>query len=128
MSEVGGSIEEITLAGRSFAVAADADSNRFLGGMVADVQANGNGSARIIKTRAPWSMDGLTISIDDDNGDDEFIQELIDKGGFIAISITYASGTIYQGTGIPVDESATSSMNITKAISLKGKGKLTKQA
>ena len=43
---VGGSIESVTLNGRSFAVAADADSNRFLGGFVNDVQANGNGSGR----------------------------------------------------------------------------------
>jgi len=56
MSGIGGSIEEVTMNGRTFAVAADADSNRFLGGFVNDVQANGNGSARLIKTRTPWKL------------------------------------------------------------------------
>jgi len=127
MSGIGGSIEEVTMNGRTFAVAADADSNRFLGGFVNDVQANGNGSARLIKTRTPWKLDGLSLDIDDDNGDDEFIQDLIDNGGFFPISITYASGAVYQGTGTVVDESDTSSQSATKAVSLKGTQKLTKQ-
>ena len=124
---VGGSIESVTLNGRSFAVAADADSNRFLGGFVNDVQANGNGSGRLIKTNTPWKIDGLALDIDDDNGDDEYIQDLIDNAGFFPISITYASGAIYQGAGTVVDESDTSSQNTTRAVSLKGTRKLTKQ-
>lgn len=125
---IAGSIEEVTLQGRGFAVAADADSNRFLGGFVNDLQANGDGTGRVIKTRTPWSIDGLSLDIDDDNGDDEYIQDLIDNSGVFDISITYASGIIYQGLGQVVDESGTSSQTGVKAITLKGTLKLTKQA
>jgi len=41
MASVGGSIESITLGGREFAVAADAESQRKLGGWENEVQANG---------------------------------------------------------------------------------------
>jgi len=49
MAATGGSIESITMDGREFAVAADAESQRKLGGFENEVQANGNGTARIIK-------------------------------------------------------------------------------
>ena len=70
---IGGSIEEITLSGRSFAVAADAEAQRKLGGFENEVLANGNGTARLIKTRVPLSIDGLTLEVDDDRGDQEYL-------------------------------------------------------
>ena len=71
MAAVGGSIESVNLSGREFAVAADAEAQRKLGGFENEVQANGDGTARLIKTRVPLSLDGLTIEIDDDRGDQE---------------------------------------------------------
>ena len=75
MPAVGGSIESVNLSGREFAVAADAEAQRKLGGFENEVQANGDGTARLIKTRVPLSLDGLTIEIDDDRGDQEFLQD-----------------------------------------------------
>lgn len=127
MPAVGGSIEEIGIAGRIFAVAADADSNRKLGGFENDVQANGNGTARIIKTRVPLSLDGISVEIDDDRGDQEFLQGVADLNDFSDIDITYASGATYQGTGILTGDFQTSSQNATAPIVIMGPGKLTKQ-
>ena len=124
---VGGSIESVTLDGREFPIAADAEAQRKLGGFENEVQANGNGTARIIKTRVPLSLDGLTAEVDDDRGDHEFLQELSDRNDFFPIAITYASGNTYQGTAQLVGEMAASSQNATAAISLMGPGKLTKQ-
>ncbi len=45
MAAVGGSIESVTLDGRTFAVAADAEAQRKLGGFENEVQANGDGTA-----------------------------------------------------------------------------------
>jgi hypothetical protein len=127
MAATGGSIESITLDGREFAVAADAEAQRKLGGFENEVQANGNGTARLIKTRVPLMIDGLSIEIDDDRGDQEFLQELADQTDFFPIAITYASGVTYQGTAQISGENPASSQNAVAAISLMGPGILTKQ-
>ena len=90
MAAVGGSIESITLDGRGFAVAADAEAQRKLGGFENEVQANGDGTARLIKTRVPLSIDGLTVEIDDDRADQEFLQELSNRNDFFPVVISYA--------------------------------------
>lgn len=127
MTTVGGSIDSVSLEGREFAVAADAEAQRKLGGWENEVMANGNGTARVIKTRVPMSITGLTIEVDDSRGDHEFLQDLSDRNDFFAISITYASGETYQGEGQITGELQTSSQSQTAALSLSGPGKLTKQ-
>lgn len=127
MAAVGGSIESVTLDGRSFAVAADAEAQRKLGGFENEVQANGDGTARLIKTRVPLGIDGLTVEVDDDRGDHEFLQELTNRNDFFPIALTYASGTTYQGTAQVTGETQASSQNATASISLMGPGVLTKQ-
>ncbi|MCH9712766.1 MAG: hypothetical protein K0U20_09100 [Proteobacteria bacterium] len=127
MSAVGGSIESVTLDGREFGVAADAEAQRKLGGFENEIQANGDGTARIIKTRTPLSIDGLTLTTDDDRGDQEFIQELADRNDFFPIAITFASGSTYQGSAQIVGDLQASSQSAGTAINLMGPGKLTKQ-
>jgi len=127
MSAVGGSIESVTLDGREFPVAADAEVQRKLGGFENEVQSNGDGTARLIKTRVPLLLDGLTLETDDDRGDQEFIQALSDRNDFFPIAITYASGSTYQATAQIMGETQTSSQNATTAVTLSGPGVLTKQ-
>ena len=127
MSAVGGSIESVTLDGRNFAVAADSEAQRKLGGFENEVQSNGDGTARLIKTRVPLSIDGLTLEVDDDRADHEFLQELSNRNDFFPIVISYASGNDYQGTAQIVGETQASSQNATAAVSLMGPGILTKQ-
>ena len=127
MPAVGGSIEELNLNGRSFPVAADAEAQRKLGGWENEVQSNGDGTARLIKTRVPLALDGMTLETDDNRGDAEFLQELSDSNDFFPIAITYASGLTYQGTAQLVGETQTSSQSATTAVSLMGPGILTKQ-
>ena len=127
MSAIGGSIVSVTLDGRVFAVAADADSTRKLGGFENENQPNGNGTARQIKTRVLWMVDGLTIEIDDDRGDLEFLQALSDRPGYYPIAVTYASGAVYQGSGSVSGEFGASSQNATAPVALSGPGKLVKQ-
>ena len=127
MTAVGGSIESVTLDGRNFPVAADAEAQRKLGGFENEVQANGDGTARLIKTRVPLSIDGITVEIDDDRGDHEFIQELSNRNDFFPVAITYASGSTWQATAQIVGETQASSQAATAPISLMGPGILTKQ-
>lgn len=128
MAAIGGSIESVTLSGRTYAVASDAESQRKLGGFENEVQANGDGmTARGIKTRVPLSLDGLTLQIDDARGDLEYLQALADAPDFFTLSITYASGVTYQGRAQIVGEMTASSMNATASVSFMGPGRLDKQ-
>lgn len=127
MAAIGGSIESVALDGRGFAVAADAEAQRKLGGFENEVAANGDGNARIIKTRVPLAINGLTLEVDDSRGDHEFLQELADRKDFFPVAITYASGLTYQGRAQIVGELQTSSQNALAAVSLMGPGILTAQ-
>ncbi|MDZ7922699.1 MAG: hypothetical protein U5M23_01280 [Marinagarivorans sp.] len=127
MASVGGSIESVSIAGRIFAVAADAEAQRKLGGWENEVAANGDGSARIIKTRVPLSVDGLTLNIDDSRGDHEFLQSQANALDYFVFAITYASGATYRGRAMITGEMQASSQNATAAVSFMGPGELTKQ-
>lgn len=122
-----GSIREVALDGRNFAVAADADAERKLGGYTNEVQANGNGTARVVQTAVPWVLSGLTLSIDDDRGDQEFLQDLQDSGRVVPMSVTLASNATYSGEGTITEEIAFSTQNGTAGVSLSGGGKLERQ-
>ncbi len=127
MPAIGGSILEVTLNGRLFTVSADAEANRKIGGFENEIMSNGDGTARIIKTRVPLNIDGLTLECDDSRGDHTFLQDLADSPSFFAISITYASDITYQGTAQISGELTSSSQNATATVNLSGSGKLTRQ-
>ena len=124
---VGGSIESVSIDGRSFAVAADSEVQRKLGGFENESQANGNGTARIIKTRVPWSLSGLGVEVDDARNDHEFLQALSDRNDEFPIAITYASGVVYQGTGQIVGELQYSNQSTMANFDMAGSQKLTPQ-
>lgn len=127
MAAIGGSVESITIAGREFAVTADADTNRKLGGSENEVQMNGNGTGRIIKTPVPSGLTGLVVQCDDTRGDHEFLQEVKDGNDFVPTAVTYAGGQTYQGTAIITGELTYSSQSATCAFDMQGAGTFTKQ-
>ena len=127
MTAIGGSLESVTIRGRNFAVAADAEANRKLGGFENEVMSNGDGTARIVKTRVPLVLDGVVVEIDDSRGDHEFLQEVADLNDFVTIALTYASGVTYQGSATITGEFQASSQSATAPVTLMGPGVLTKQ-
>lgn len=128
MGAVGGSIESISMNGRNFAVAADAEAQRKLGGFENEVLANGDGTARLIRTRVPLSLAGLTVEVDDDRGDQEFLHDLTDINDFFSVTITYASGIVYQATAQITGELQASSQSATASVNLMGPGIMTRQS
>lgn len=127
MPSVGGSIESISIRGRLFPVAADAEVQRKLGGFENELQPNGDGSARLIKTRVPWMLDGLVVEIDEDRADHEFLQEIANDSDYVAVTITFASGRTFQARGTISGELQVSSQNATAAFSMSGPGEMTQQ-
>ena len=127
MPAVGGSIQSISIRGRIFPVASDAEANKKLGGFENEVQSNGDGTARLVKTRVPWAIDGLQVEINDDRGDHEFLQEIADGLEFVSMTLELASGTIYEGSGTITDEVQASSQNATATLKIGGPGTLSAQ-
>lgn len=127
MSGIGGSIESVSVDGRNFPVTADGEANRKLGGFENEVQANGDGSGRQVKTRVNWNLSGLPVEIDDSRADQEFLQDLSDGSRFFPVVVTYASGAVYQGQGQLTGELQFNNSNSTAELNLTGPGRLTPQ-
>lgn len=127
MTAVGGSIESISIRGRIFPVAGDADATLQLGGWQNEVQPNGNGTARIIKTRIPWRLEGVQIEVDDNRADHEFLQEIADGQDYVPCAISLNSGITWSGNGTVVDTPGRTTMASTCGIVLAGQGKLEQQ-
>ena len=127
MPAVGGPIDSVSIDGRSFAVAADADTNRDIGGDNNTVETNGNKTGRILKATMPWKVDGLSLSVDDFLGDHEFLQNIADTSIFHIIRMTYASGAVWQGSGTITGELKYASANTTMPIEFSGELNFTQQ-
>jgi hypothetical protein len=127
MAAVGGSIQGVSIDGREFVPTADAEANLKLGGFENETQANGDGTARLVKTRVPWSLTGISYEIDDTRGDQEFLQALADGKRFFNVAISLASGTVYQGKGQLIGELQAGTKNASASFDLSGPQKLTAQ-
>lgn len=119
---IGGSIIEVSLDGRVFEVAADAESQRKLGGWENEVMASGSGGARIIKTRVPLKLDGLALVTNDARGDAEYLQKLAGLFDFFPITVTFASLITYGAIAMITGEVQTSSQAATTPVTLEGPG------
>jgi hypothetical protein len=125
----GGSIKEISIAGRVFTLAADAEVTRKLGGYESETQPNGDATTREVLTVVPWSLSGLTVVVDENKADQDFLQDCsdgvnADDDGYYPITITDVKNVVRSGRGKPNGEVAHNSKNSTCALNLMGPGKL----
>lgn len=127
MAAIGGPIQSVSIRGRLFPVAADADGNRKLGGYENEVKSNGDGSARLIKSRVPWSMMGLKLSIDDSRSDQEFLKGIADGTDMVPMVFNFVSGISYQGSGQIVGELTYTNQDTTSEIGFSGPGEASQQ-
>lgn len=127
MAAIGGPIQDVSIDGRLFSVAADADSGRKYGGFENEIEPNGDETVRIIKSRVPWMIDGLSLAYDDNQADLEFLQAVADSAEPVDITVTYVSGVTVEASGTIVGELKGSSKNATVPVTLGGGGKLGQQ-
>jgi hypothetical protein len=128
MAAIGGPLESVSIDGREFAVAGDADVNRKLGGKENEFQLNGNQTTgRVIQTPVSWKLDAIPLEMDDARGDQEFVQAIASAGALVDNTATNAAGETYQGRGIPTGELQKSEGSTTMPTTLEGPGSLTKQ-
>lgn len=125
MSIQGGSWESVSLNGREFKCTGDTDPTLILGGHEIEIQMNGMGGYRELKSPIPWAVNGVMVELDVDNGDIEFIVDFQASGGG-DICITLFGGTSYtkQGTITGTVEANPKTASIT--LNLAGGGMLKK--
>jgi hypothetical protein len=100
----GGPIESITIKGRRFAVDAESDMDLNLGGYTNELKPNGDGSFRSVKSRRLAMAKGGALSVDNDRGDNEFLQSVADEINPVDVDITLVDGTVYSGNMAIVGE------------------------
>ena len=127
MTAVGGSVISISFNGRQFSAPTDADYARKLGGFENDLQSNGDGTGRIIKTRVPGLLSGIVVAIDDSQSDQEFLQQIADSNILSQVVVEFADGEVYTGQGIIIGELTKASNPTTAAFDFAVQGKLVKQ-
>lgn len=120
MAVNGGSIDTVNIAGRNFAAAADNEAQIKLGGFTNENQANGNGTARIVKTRGLAGIEGLQLEVDDARNDHQFLQDVADLNDHVTVSITLVDGTVYDGDQIIEGDFSRSTQSSLATINLMG--------
>lgn len=124
MAQVGGSVQECSIAGRIFPAASDADVSIKTGGYSNEVQSNGDGTSRMQKTRETPSVEGLRLAIDNNKNDLKFLQDIADGLEFVPFTITLVDGNTWAGEMQITDAPSGSTQSSTAEISLMGQGKL----
>jgi hypothetical protein len=127
MSAIGGSVQNVNIAGRDFAPVGDGEAQIKLGGFEAETQPNGNGTARKILTRIAWGVTGLALEFDSGIQDQEFLQAIAESDVDEPFTITLRSGVTYQGIGTVSGELQGSSQSASGTVEFSGPGKLTQQ-
>ena len=125
MTAIGGPVKEISWFGRIFSAAQDSNGNRHLGGYQNTKEMNGNFTSRTKMEPKPWYITGLTIEMDDDRGDSEFLQNRCDEGVDGPFTVTYTSNITYSGVGMLVGEHDFQNESSTGSVDFSGGGKLT---
>jgi hypothetical protein len=121
MSQSSGPLESATLAGRRFAIDAEADAKIIIGGYKNDVKPNGDKSFRILKSLEASGVESMPLQYDNDRGDREFLQGLRDGLEPFDFSCTEVDGTIYSGSMQITDDLKFSTKEGTVDVSVAGK-------
>lgn len=127
MSAIGGSLKSVSIDGRLFSVAADADATMNTGGGSSEYQANGDGTSRKVITAAGWSVSGVALAIDDSQGDLEYLQGVATQVEDAVIVFELVSGVDWRGKGGIADNVERSTQNATAPVTFAGPGKLERQ-
>jgi len=94
----GGDIRQLTINGREFGVSAEANVNVDPGGFQNDGGLNGNGNLHINQRRKLAGFSDCPVSIDDEIGDLEFLQNISNNGDVVPVTMTLASNITYSGS------------------------------
>lgn len=116
-----GPLESVNINRRRFPVDGEVTAAVALGGFTNEVKPNGApGEFRLVKSRKVGRFNTIPIVIDNERGDMEFIQEVMDEKGFVPFSATEVDGTVWSGKGQIVEDPEKDTKEGTMEISYMG--------
>jgi hypothetical protein len=105
---------------RKFPVASGGDNSRILGGrFTEEVEANGDGSVRDIVRNRPGERE-VVLSIDDRNGDHEWLIEASRATEFSTVSYAHVGEIVYSHRAKPMGDMSKNDGNATVTVTFKG--------
>jgi hypothetical protein len=116
-----GDIRQLTYFGKELDIKGeDANVVIDLGGYANETGINGNGTLHGTRRRKKASVADVPVSLDDNRGDLEFLQEKVNSGEAGPLSITLASGVTYAGSMVLVGEVKKSTGDGTASLTWEG--------
>ena len=116
-----GDIRQFTYGGREFDIKGeDANVVIDLGGFTSEVGLNGNKTLHVTKRSKKATVSDVTVSIDDNRKDLEFLQGKQDSSELAPLSITLASGVTYSGQMAVVGDLQKSTGDGTATLTFEG--------
>ena len=120
-------LKNVSMNGREFRTPGDAAGTRSLGGMTNEVKLNGdNETARVTQTPTAWAITGQPVQVDDDLGEQEFVQGLVDSGITVDFVFDFGNGYRYQAKGTIVEALELDMMERLMTLNFSGPGKMKK--
>jgi hypothetical protein len=117
---ISGPIESITIAGRRFATDGEDAGKITLSGLKNEIKFNGDGSRRIIRSRAHGSIKDLNLQITHENKDLEFLRDKQSTSDFFDVSLTLTDETTYAGSMQFVEDITEDTQQGVAGVSLEG--------
>ena len=98
---LGLSVMHTSVGTREFSVQSDQDINLQIGGYINEIQINGNGTGHDKMKRVPWMLEGLSVEVNQDKKDQEFLQDLSNSPVPGTWTWEHINGSIYTMLGKP---------------------------
>lgn len=124
----GGPIKQLSVDGRIYTTAGDADSPRDLGGMTNAYSPNGDGKTGVwTQTPHGWRVENVVIACEANRNDQRELQRVANSGENVPINFTYMDNSTYGGKGNIEGEIKWSNNSARATATFVGPGELRKQ-
>ena len=121
MAKANGALESVVLNGRRFTCDAESEASVDLSEWDNEVKPNSDGTFRTVKTRHVQKIESLTLEIDVDRGDVDFINEVKAKLAPVPLSATRVDGKTYEGEVMITDSTSLNDNESTMEVTLEGR-------
>jgi hypothetical protein len=95
-----------------------------LGGKSSEIRMNGDKTGHAVKTAKPWGAKDLNLAVANVTDGIEFLQDIQDEDPLAIITVTYADGRTYKGSGTITGDLEEDAYEGYAAVTFQGVGKM----
>lgn len=116
-----GPIRDVSIDGRNFPVDGENAVNFAQSGYTNENKQNGDGvTSRLVKSVKAGRANSVPLIMDNDRDDEQFIQDVMDKNGYVPILFTDVNGVAWSSSGQIVEDPETDFKEGIKEVNLSG--------